>query len=47
MEQPCRWCKDRHINCHSECDKYKEWRKELDRINYKRKRAERKERYQW
>lgn len=27
---PCRDCTDRHMNCHSECNKYKEWKQELD-----------------
>lgn len=25
MECPCRYCIERNINCHSNCDKYKEW----------------------
>lgn len=27
---PCKDCIDRHMNCHSECNKYKEWKQELD-----------------
>lgn len=25
MECPCRWCKERSIDCHGRCRKYKEW----------------------
>lgn len=30
MVCPCKGCKDRYPACHSKCDKYKQWRKELD-----------------
>lgn len=30
MMCPCRGCKDRHANCHSECEAYKTWRIPLD-----------------
>lgn len=30
-EAPCHGCTDRSITCHSECDKYKEWKTEYDR----------------
>ena len=33
---PCQNCEDRHMHCHSECDKYKEFRAEVRRINRKR-----------
>lgn len=28
---PCRKCKDRYPACHSHCDRYKEWRADLDK----------------
>lgn len=33
---PCYKCADRTVTCHSECEKYKGWRKELE----EKKRAE-------
>lgn len=30
---PCYKCTDRHMNCHSECNKYSEYKKETDRVN--------------
>lgn len=30
---PCKGCQDRYVGCHSECDKYKEWRAEYDRVH--------------
>lgn len=27
---PCKDCSDRHPNCHSKCEKYKEFRRELE-----------------
>lgn len=33
MTGPCKGCKERHMHCHSECSKYKEFRAELDRQN--------------
>ena len=29
-ESGCKGCVDRHENCHSECEKYKEYRQELE-----------------
>lgn len=29
MDNPCRNCEDRHMLCHSECSRYKEWRESL------------------
>ena len=31
-ECPCRWCvsPNRHVGCHSSCQLYIDWRKELD-----------------
>lgn len=31
----CKECTDRHIGCHSTCDKYIEWSKENERIRDK------------
>jgi hypothetical protein len=31
----CKDCTDRHINCHSTCERYKAWREELDKRNEK------------
>lgn len=28
---PCRKCEDRYPACHSHCDRYKEWRADLDK----------------
>lgn len=30
MMCPCKDCKDRHQACHDHCEKYKEWKKELE-----------------
>lgn len=30
---PCKDCPDRHQGCHSECEKYLEFRKERDELN--------------
>lgn len=27
-ECPCKKCKDRVLNCHSKCEKYKSWKKD-------------------
>jgi hypothetical protein len=29
---PCKDCKDRHVNCHSKCDKYNDWKAEIAAI---------------
>lgn len=28
---PCCSCTDRHVSCHSDCEKYLEWRKDYDK----------------
>lgn len=33
MIAPCKGCPDRHLYCHSECDKYKEYAIEKRRVN--------------
>ena len=33
MNAPCKDCPDRHQGCHSECKKYKEYRKKQDKLN--------------
>ena len=33
MMSPCKDCDERVPNCHSKCDKYKEFRDTLDRRN--------------
>lgn len=35
MQTPCKDCYDRYENCHAKCEKYKEWRSELDSIREK------------
>lgn len=35
IASPCKDCKGRHMLCHSECDKYLEYRRKLDEINEK------------
>lgn len=30
MQSPCRNCTERHINCHSLCNGYKEYKKKCD-----------------
>lgn len=32
-ECPCRGCEKRFVGCHSACDKYIDWKKELDKEN--------------
>lgn len=29
---PCKDCTDRHMACHSTCEKYKEWKQEFDKL---------------
>ena len=31
IKAPCMTCNERHVNCHSDCIKYKEWKEEQDR----------------
>lgn len=33
IDGPCHYCKDRKVGCHGKCDKYKEYRKVVDRMN--------------
>ena len=32
MIAPCKDCPDRYLNCHDQCEKYKEYKEELDRV---------------
>lgn len=34
---PCKDCQDRFVGCHSQCDKYSAFRKQVDMINHNRK----------
>lgn len=38
LKAPCKDCTERHMNCHADCIKYKNWRAEYD--EYARKIAE-------
>ena len=29
---PCKNCKDRHVTCHSECEKYKHWQETRPKV---------------
>jgi len=29
---PCKNCPNRHVGCHSQCDDYKDWRAERDKV---------------
>jgi hypothetical protein len=35
MRPPCKDCPDRHIGCHSKCEKYLAFRRERDAYNEK------------
>lgn len=35
MTQPCKDCPDRKVGCHSQCEKYKAWRAEYDKLKEK------------
>ena len=35
-ECPCRWCNERNSDCHSVCDKYKNWAAENEVLRHKR-----------
>ncbi len=37
MIAPCKGCTSRHMACHDQCERYKEYRKYLDEINERRK----------
>ena len=39
MRNPCKNCEDRYHNCHSQCDEYKAFASERDRINNARRQA--------
>ena len=43
MESKCIECKDRHIGCHSTCDYYLSWRKELDGVKTLIRKAKKKQ----
>ena len=34
---PCKDCKDRHIGCHGKCEKYLEYKKELQKAKHREK----------
>ena len=34
---PCKNCKDRYVGCHSKCDKYIKFKKDLRKTKYKEK----------
>jgi len=40
VNAPCKDCKDRKMFCHGSCGRYKEFRKELDRIAEEKKRKD-------
>ncbi len=35
MVVPCKDCVDRHVSCHSSCEKYKLWRQDMDVVRDK------------
>ena len=39
---PCKGCSDRHEACWGKCEKYKEWKRDLDELNRRRKEYENK-----
>ncbi len=40
---PCKDCEDRHNGCHSTCEDYKVFRREIDKVNNLRNKAKSKE----
>lgn len=36
---PCYGCADRHIKCHAECERYKEWLNKLEAIKREREKS--------
>ena len=40
INAPCKECSERHASCHSECEKYKEFRMKVDTDNAKRRKYE-------
>lgn len=45
IDSPCYKCESRTIGCHSNCEKYQEWRKFMDEANERRKTQEQLERW--
>lgn len=41
---PCKYCEDRYLACHDKCEKYKEWKAELDEKKAVREEALKKDR---
>lgn len=39
MSKCCKNCVDRQVNCHAHCEKYKEYKEELKRIEANRREA--------
>lgn len=39
MTAPCKDCDKRHSGCHSQCEKYRDWRKKMDDAMEKRQKA--------
>lgn len=37
MNNPCRFCTQRNINCHSTCNQYKSFKYELEKIKNRRR----------
>ena len=42
-ETPCRFCESRKVGCHTNCEKYTEWKEELVKHNEKIREARRAE----
>ncbi len=34
---PCKYCTERHPNCHSECERYAEYHREREELSKRRK----------
>ena len=47
MNNPCRYCTQRTIECHGTCRLYKTWRKHIIKLNNERKKLEYYERLQY
>ena len=43
MKAPCKDCSDRHLHCHSECERYKTFAKETRELNQARNQARQEE----
>lgn len=37
LQAPCKGCPDRHSLCHANCERYLDFRKELDEISHARR----------